>query len=176
MDWKPTYKTPPGRNIASTSHISFPKLGRIIFENASTFTLGSTIKTSENLGLGGPMLLEWSGSGSQRSYQWPVGVCRLSVSKRRKWEYIRHPQGSPTQGSFLEQPSIPTANTMYIICSYNIQEKHVDINKTWAKPKKHIISCNPHIQPSHIREQTKTPSSPPPPIFVAKIHGGWLTS
>ena len=43
MDWKPTYKTPPGRNIASTSHISFPKLGRIIFENASTFTLGSII-------------------------------------------------------------------------------------------------------------------------------------
>ena len=43
MDWKPTYKTPPGRNIASTSHISFPKLGRIIFENASTFTLGSTM-------------------------------------------------------------------------------------------------------------------------------------
>ena len=105
----------------------------------------STIKTSENLGLGGPMLLEWSGSGSQRSYQWPVGVCRLSVSKRRKWEYIRHPQGSPTQGSFLEQPSIPTANTMYIICSYNIQEKHVDIN---LRKTKHIIAF-PHIQPSH---------------------------
>ena len=38
-----TYKTPPGRNIASTSRISLPKLDALIFENASTFTTGSII-------------------------------------------------------------------------------------------------------------------------------------
>ena len=36
-----TYKTPPGRNIASTSRISLPNLDASIFENASTFTTGS---------------------------------------------------------------------------------------------------------------------------------------
>ena len=41
-----TYKTPPGRNVASTSRISFPKLGRVIFEYASTCTLGCS-KCSE---------------------------------------------------------------------------------------------------------------------------------
>ena len=51
MDWKPTYKTPPGRNIASTSRISFPKLGRITFENASTFTLGSSFVEDCNINI-----------------------------------------------------------------------------------------------------------------------------
>ena len=41
MHWKPTYKTPPKRNIASTSRISFPNLKRTIFKNVSTFTLRS---------------------------------------------------------------------------------------------------------------------------------------
>ena len=68
-----TYKTPPGRNIASTSRISLPKLDASILENASTFTTGSRCfgfgfgcgAGRGRLRFGSGLFFSWAGEGGR---------------------------------------------------------------------------------------------------------------